>query len=117
MIKATPAFGTEPWEKDNWRNRILLRIGKKSWHLSREEAGRVSRQLLKALEDSKPEVFTGTFIKDGMNCFLDRGDGEQIAVVHRDWTWLAAEGKTVEVTGRLKADKGIYVIKWSEPEG
>ena len=116
MIKATPAFGTEPCEKDNWRNRILLSVGKKSWHLSRKEAQLLSDQLTQVLEASEPEVFGGSFIHDGSDCFLHQADGTKVPLLHLDYTAQETQGQTVEVCGRLQPDKGIYVISWSIKE-
>jgi len=113
MIKATPAFGDEPWSKDNWRNRILLTVGERSWHLTREEAEDLSNALMTALEQSAFETFNGVVQREGEKVYLVDADDSRERIWLRDWQISNEQGKRVQIIGRHLEGGGIFLKEWS----
>ena len=109
MITATEAFGTEPCEKDEWRNRILLSVGEMSWHITRAEAEELARQLVATLEASEADVFEGVLRMDRGRFFLETEGGERTRLLPRDWSIRKHVDEKIRVKGREKPDHGIYV--------
>ena len=99
MIKAEPAAGTEPWGKDIQRNRILLVVGERSWHLSREEAERLSADLLQALNDSEYATFEGVVCCEGSKIFLEIDEGSRLLVYPSDWSIRKQQGRRAQIVG------------------
>ncbi len=123
MIKAEPAFGSEPWEKDEWRNRILLSVGDRSWHLSREEAAKLSADLTTALKESEYETFDGLLETEGSNFYLVPDGGERVQIAPRDWSLMKQKGSRIQVVGRLMTAEQsgnsplIFLREWSPIDG
>ena len=112
MITATEAFGSEPCEKDEWRNRILLSVGKMHWHISRKEAKALAQQLEAALKSSEPDVFEGILHQEHGRFFLENETGVRTNLHPRDWSIARHEGKKVRVIGREKESAGIYLHEY-----
>ena len=71
MIRVTPAVFTESRDRDKPRGRLLLKMGEKSWHLSRREAEELVRSVTEALGRlDAPDQFTGILRKEGWNSFF-----------------------------------------------
>lgn len=119
MIKAEPAFATEPWEKDIVRNRVLLSVGEMSWHLTREEAEALSVSLSNALSTSEYQSYEGVISTDRSKIFLNQDDGTQLRVV-LDNSLMRVKEKRVRGTGVVVDDprggdvRHLHLKEWAE---
>lgn len=122
MIKAEPACATEPWEKDIVRNRILLSVGKMSWHLTREEASALSEALAAALVASEYQTYEGVVSTERSTIFLNQDDGTQLKVV-MDYSLMQAKEKRVKALGVVVDDprggdvRHLHMKEWAEAGG
>jgi hypothetical protein len=119
MIKVAPASGTEPWQKDIVRNRVLLSVGKMKWHLTREEAVALAANLSKALAESEYQTYEGVVSTERRNIFLNGDDGTQLQVV-MDYSLMEAKEKRVRVLGVVADDprggdiRHLHMKEWAE---
>ena len=121
MIKAVPAFTTEPWEKDIVRNRVLLSIGKMSWHLTRAEAAALSEALTAALAASEYQTYEGVVSTDRSDIILTQDDGTPLRVM--DYSLMQAKEKRVKALGVVVDDprggdvRHLHMKEWAEAGG